>query len=149
VRDIGDDLNRLTFDTISLAAFGERSNSLHSPEPVPFVTLLNQLMADVSYRTRTPSALLALNVLANRRWRLNLAQLRGIMDDIITRRKAGDQTRIQASTQQGAHGSIAHEALLDCLREGNIQGHLRFASAIGGAEKGDLHLGDCVIGAVF
>ncbi|HWS36283.1 MAG TPA: cytochrome P450, partial [Actinoplanes sp.] len=88
VIDVGDDMTRLTLDTIALAAFGLRLNSFYSEQTHPFVGAMTRSLVEAGARSERLPAVQALMLGTNRRYRTDIATMREITERIVADRIA-------------------------------------------------------------
>ena len=87
VIDVGDDMTRLTLDTIALCAFDYRFNSFYSKDMHPFVGAMVRSLVEAGDRSRRLPQTQPLMVQKNRRWDADIGYMRKVTRRIVEARR--------------------------------------------------------------
>lgn len=89
VVDVGEDMTRLTLDTIALCAFGFRFNSFYRDQLHPFVDAMVKVLVEADARTTRPGVVNRLMVGQSRRYHERIAAMHALADELVATRRAG------------------------------------------------------------
>ncbi|MBZ3918109.1 bifunctional cytochrome P450/NADPH--P450 reductase [Streptomyces acidiscabies] len=91
--DVGDDMTRLTLDTIGLCGFGYDFESFSRKEPHPFVTSLSRVLGFVQEKEDSIPGTELFKWKKTERFREDTTSMKDLVDDVIRQRKAsGDRS---------------------------------------------------------
>jgi cytochrome P450 / NADPH-cytochrome P450 reductase len=91
--DVGDDMTRLTLDTIGLCGFGYDFESFSREEPHPFVTSLSRVLGFVQDKADSIPGTELFKWKQAERFREDTTGMKDLVDDVIRQRRAsGDQS---------------------------------------------------------
>ena len=88
VIDVGDDMTRLTLDTIGLCGFDYRFNSFYRQEPHPFVLTMVRALSEALAQLHRLPIQNSLMFGTRRRFERDIAYMNGVVDRLIKERRA-------------------------------------------------------------